>query len=172
MKAANASPLVAEECAIPVFCGLATGADAPKSFRGYVGGPRRRSGKLSPKPASEPSQSKFDLRIWPIARFVWRRGIQLPIFHIPRANVKSPGASWLAVASSPIFERRKQEGAWPVLPPSSVSVGQRTDILSAEQSQLARPSRVPGSTWPQVPIESAGLLACPTQTGVLEAQEA
>ena len=37
MKAAIASPLVAEERAIPVFCGLATGADAPKSFRGYVG---------------------------------------------------------------------------------------------------------------------------------------
>jgi len=27
------------------------------------------------------------------------------------------------------------------------------------------------STWPQVPIESAGLLACPTQTGVLGAHE-
>ena len=32
MKAAVASPLVAEERAIPVFCGLATGADAPNSF--------------------------------------------------------------------------------------------------------------------------------------------
>jgi hypothetical protein len=34
MKAALASLAVADECAIPVVCGLATGADAPKSFRG------------------------------------------------------------------------------------------------------------------------------------------
>ena len=32
MKAALASPVVADERAIPVFCGRATGADAPKAF--------------------------------------------------------------------------------------------------------------------------------------------
>src|SRR5438128_7471647 len=33
MKAAVASPVVADGCAIPVFCGLATGADAPNECK-------------------------------------------------------------------------------------------------------------------------------------------
>jgi len=36
LKAAFASPAVSDGCAIPVFCGLAIGADAPKIVRGYV----------------------------------------------------------------------------------------------------------------------------------------
>src|SRR5215470_3336235 len=40
-----------------------------------------------------------------------------------------------------------------------------------ESIHSARDSRSQlGSTWPQVPIETAGLLAGPTQSGVLEAQ--
>jgi len=39
-------------------------------------------------------------------------------------------------------------------------------------SASSHPSQLGGSAWPQVPIESAGLLVGPTQTGVLEAQEA
>ena len=57
LKAALASPLVAGEWAIPVLCGPATGADAPKSFRGDGGEPivsqrrpQRATGRLTAAP--------------------------------------------------------------------------------------------------------------------------
>lgn len=68
--------------------------------------------------------------------------------------------------SVPIFRTKEIEGR----KASSISlarflVGQSILTTSRHGSQMG------GSAWPQVPIESAGLLAGPTQTGVLEAQE-
>src|SRR4051794_7651094 len=68
----------------------------------------------------------------------------------------------------PVFRlpfRTKETGAQSaVLSPSPDSLGKSTDNPNAGTGQGH-------STWPQVPIESAGLLACPTQTGVLGAHE-
>ena len=73
---------------------------------------------------------------------------------------------WSRVLSfPPNFRTKETEGTRPVLSPPPVFVGRSILTTTRHGSQMD------GSAWRQVPIESAGLLAGPTQTGVLEAQE-
>lgn len=74
------------------------------------------------------------------------------------------GQSLCLPCFDPFFERRKQEGQRQSCLPRSFSVGKSRDKQKTQCCQC--------STWPPVPIDSAGLLACPTQRAVLGAQEA
>jgi len=73
--------------------------------------------------------------------------------------------AWLT-CSLPLIANEGNRRAWgPVPSPPSGSVGQSMGSAGLPRCQSAT------GTWPQLPIESAGLLACPTQGVVLEAQQ-
>ena len=88
------------------------------------------------------------------------------VFKTFRGYVVGPSRRCQTIVLGSPF-RTKETGGQVASPVSLARfVGQSIHSPSRHRSQMG------GSAWPQVPIEAAGLLAGPTQTGVLEAHEA